>query len=335
MTLKKISPVLILLFLFGCSGSKEKKPADYKLNQPLVTMASYDEGYPITDEDVDKDAPYKAEDFTKYYSDFYKDKIAPPPFDFNVDLSHKTFNDLRLLRAEILARHGFLFMDYLLRSNFNATKWYQPVFWYNDFKIKLSDEEKKFIDKVLKLEQELYKKSYIVSDGYKKANTENVVNWQQFEKIPQEMMNHLKQDGFVINRANYEQLFHAYDENYYDYTPSFITTDLYLQVLHMHISKEMQALEEEKMIPLLTDLLTEQFDIAKKTAESSKNIQIKNAASWNEVYYAVALSLMKGEKYEVPSEYQQYYQYEYEHTQDAQGLNHYGLKVHRFEEKKE
>jgi hypothetical protein len=242
MKIKNISSILFLTLFFGCSWNKEKT-ADtsvYKLSQPLITMADYDEGYPLTDVIIDKDAPYKVEEFKKYYSDFYNDKTTPPPFDFNMDISHKTFNELRFLRGEILARHGFLFMDYVLRSQFNSTKWYQPVFWYDDFKIKLSDEEKIFMDKVLKLEQEQYKKNYLLSDGYKKANTENVVNWQQFTSIPTEMMNHLKQDGFVINKGQYEQLFHVYDENYYDYTPSFITTDLYLQVLHMHISKEMQ-----------------------------------------------------------------------------------------------
>lgn len=322
MKVKQISSILLLMLFFGCTCNREKKVPNntYKLNQPLISMAFYDEGYPLTDEMVDKDAPYKDEDFIKYYSDFYKDKEAPPPFDFNMDISNKTFNELRFLRAEILARHGFLFMDYVLRSQFNATKWYQPVFWYNDFKIKLSEEEKIFIDRVLKLEQELYKKNYVLSDGYKKANIENVVNWQQFERIPQEMVNHLKQDGFVINKAKYEQLFHVYDENYYDYTPSFITTDLYLQVLHMHISKEMQSLEEEKMIQLLSELITELYNISKKTAESTKNPIIKKASEWNQVYYAVGLSLITGIKQNVPLEYLQYYQYEYQHTEEAQGL---------------
>ncbi|MBK7711020.1 MAG: YARHG domain-containing protein [Bacteroidales bacterium] len=117
---------------------------------------------------MNEDAPYKSEDYLKYYSDFYKDKNAPPQFDFNIDLSEKSFQELRLLRAEILARHGYLFMDYVLRSYFNATKWYQPVFWYPDFKIKLSEEEKKFLEKVLTLEQELYEKNYLETNGQKK-----------------------------------------------------------------------------------------------------------------------------------------------------------------------
>ena len=125
------------------------------------------------------------------------------------------------------------------------------------------------------------------------------------------MMKHLKQDGFVINKGNFEQLFHVYDENYYDYTPSFITTDLYLQVLHMHLSKEMQSLEQAKMIPLLSDLLKEQLTIAVKNASLTKNSLVKSATLWNQVYYSVALSLLSGVKQDVPAGYLKDYNYEY------------------------
>ncbi|HVU98734.1 MAG TPA: DUF3160 domain-containing protein [Puia sp.] len=321
MNLRPFFPLLLLLLSVACKSKKEKTtaPAAYKLSQSPTRMANYDEGYPLTDDSIDIAARDKTEEYQKYYKDYYKDKTSPPPFDFNIGLSHKTFNELRLLRAEIMARHGYLFMDYVFRSHFNATKWYQPVFWDNNFKIHLSDEEKTFVAKVLKLEEELYKKNYIDTNGTKRANLENVVNWEQFENIPKELVNHLKTDGFVINKAEHEQLFHAYDENYYDYTPSFITTDLYLQVLHMHISKEMQSIEEEKMIPLVTQLITDQISIAKKTADSTKNPMIKKASEWNEVYYAIGLSLITGTKQEVPAAYTTSYEYEYDHTTEGQG----------------
>jgi hypothetical protein len=316
----KLRQLLFLLLLTAlaactCNSKKENKDTAYKLNQPLTVLASYDEGYPLTDEVIDEKAPYEDKDYKAYFTDFYKDKIAPPPFDYNVDLSKKSFQELRVLRSEILARHGYLFMDYVLRSHFNATKWYQPVFWYNDFKIKLSEEEKKFIDKVLKQETELYKNNYIVSNGTKSANTANVVNWQQFDKVPDVMMQHLEKDGFVINKSHYEQLFHVYDENYYSYVPSFITPDLLLQVMHMHISKEMQAIEEEKMVPLLTTLLQEQLAYVVKTGNSG-NPDVKEAAKWCEVYYAVGLSLITGDKKEVSLKSD--YEYEFDHTTSGQ-----------------
>src|SRR5580704_9756165 len=161
MNVKPFFPLLFLLLFVACKSKKDKKaapaPAAYSLSQPPTKMADYDEGYPLTDDSSDTGASYKTDEYKQHYSDYYKDKISAPPFDFSIDLSHKTFNELRLLRAEILARHGFLFSDYVFRSHFNATNWYQPVFWDDKFKINLSDEEKAFIAKVLNLEQGLYK----------------------------------------------------------------------------------------------------------------------------------------------------------------------------------
>jgi len=210
-------------------------------------------------------------------------------------------------------------MDYVFRAHFNATNWYQPVFWDKNFKINLSDVEKNFISKVYQREQELYKKNYIVTDGNVVANMQNVVNWEQFEHLKPEMMNHLTKDGFVINKADFEQLFNAYDENDYNYTPNFVTTDVYLQTLHMHISKEMQAMEQERMFPLLNELLTDQYNSTKKTAETSTNIPVKESAAWNQVYYATALNLLNGKKYDVPKEFAELYNYECEHAQNAEG----------------
>ncbi|HLP06467.1 MAG TPA: DUF3160 domain-containing protein [Paludibacter sp.] len=314
-------PILILLtaFISGCKNERKLAGIHYKLNQKLMRWAVYDEGYPVTEEEVDSLAPYQTKDYLDYYLDYYKGKKQPFPFQYDMDLSGKTFNELRMLRAEILARHGFLFMDYTLRAHFNATDWYQPVFWDNDFKIKLNQQEKRFISRVLVREKELYRHNYIESNGVVRANLQNVVNWEQVDKIPAIMRNHLNRDGFVINKSGYEQLFYVYDENYYDYMPSFITTDLFLQVMHMHISKEMQELEEERIYPLLQSLLAEQLAATRKMALTVGNDRIKNAAQWGQTYYAVALSLLTGKKQVVPTSNQTAYDYEMECATSASG----------------
>jgi len=46
---------------------------------------------------------------------------------------------------------------------------------------------------------------------------------------------------------------------------------------------------------------------------------IKKASEWNEVYYAIALSLITGVKQDVPAEYTASYEYEYQHTTNGQG----------------
>jgi len=311
--------MLLTVLITGCKKEKKLTNIHYKLNQHLMRWAAYDEGYPITEDKVDSLAPYRTKEYLEYYKDFYKDKKLPLPFQYDMDLSGKTFNELRMLRAEILARHGFLFMDYVLRAHFNTTDWYQPVFWDNNFKIKLNQKEKQFIARVLVREKELYKKNYIDEGGAVKANLQNVVNWNQYDKIPDVMRDHLKRDGFVINKAEYEQLFYVYDENYYDYRPSFITTDLFLQVMHMHVSKEMQALEEAKIYPLLQSLLTEQLSAVRKIASTGESTRVKNAAQWGHTYYAVALSLLTGTKQTVMPAYQAAYNYEMECTSGASG----------------
>jgi len=319
--MKKTCFALMLLAVFMTGCRKEKKLADihYKLNQKLMRWATYDEGYPITEDKVDPLASYELKDYRDYYKDFYKNKKQLPVFQFDMDLSGKSFNELRALRAEILARHGFLFMDYVLRAHFDATDWYQPIFWDNNFKINLSQQEKRFIARVLVREKELYRQNYIESNGAIRANLQNVVNQDQFEKIPTVMHDHLSRDGFVINKANYEQLFYVYDENYYNYTPSFITTDLFLQVMHMHVSKEMQALEEAKIYPLLQDLLAQQLTVVRKMGSSDGSVRLRNAAQWSQTYYAVALSLLTGSKQTVPAAYQSDYDNEMESTTSATG----------------
>jgi hypothetical protein len=319
-TFIKISFIVLIFSLGACTHKSDKKNSgteSYKLNKALKTFASYDEGYPISETPVDPTAPYRHKEYVEYFHDYYKDKKSPPPFNFDVDLSGKSFQELRLLRAEILARHGFLFMDYVMRSHFNATDWYQPVFWDPDFQISLSEQEKKFINKVLSYETKLYSKSYVNTNGFKRANLDNVVNWQQFEKLPQPMMQKLSSNGFVINKAQHEQLFHVYDQNYYDYTPGFITTDLYLQVLHMHISREMQTLEINSLYGILDVLLNEQYNKARQSAASTAAASVKQAGSWVQTYYGVALSLLKDRKYEVPAEWQAAYNFEYAQIQSA------------------
>lgn len=316
---KLVSAIFMFALLLACHTKKVNNESSYSLNSKLTKLADYDEGYPLVDEEIDSNAPYLAEEYIKYYYDFYKDKTAPPPFDYEVDLSKKSFQELRELRAEILARHGFLFMDYLFRSKFSSTDWYQPVFWYDNFQIKLNDQEKKFTEKILTFEKELYKSNYVQENARLKANIHNVVNLQQFTDIDPAIMEHLINDGFVINKADHYQLFHVYDRNYYDYTPSFITTDLYLQVLHMHISKEMQIIEEEKMIPLLSGFFGEQLKIIEEIINSTNDPAVKKAAEWADTYYTIALSLLNRNVYKVSESYSSLYETELLRIKNADG----------------
>ncbi len=72
-------------------------------------------------------------------------------FEFLSDevLKTKSEEELRLLRNEIFARKGYVFKSKDLNTHFKTKSWYKPN---SNIKVTLSDEEKKYIDKVKSIE---------------------------------------------------------------------------------------------------------------------------------------------------------------------------------------
>lgn len=75
------------------------------------------------------------------------------------DLSDKTTSQLRLLRNEIYARHGYKFTSEDLIEYFNKKSWYKQDSRFQ--KEDLSEEEIKAIEKIVKYEQELNEKGFL------------------------------------------------------------------------------------------------------------------------------------------------------------------------------
>src|SRR5258706_13648714 len=153
--------------------------------------------------------------------EWYKERVLPPKFDYNMDLASKSYIDLLLLRNEIYARNGYLFMDAALRGYFNQFKWYQPIWDIPDFKVQLDKEESQFVDKVLKLEHEKFGDHYINSEGFKLINPDFAFNRIQFKEVNQSLLDHLRKMNFALAPADHEQLFYVYDVNQYQWIPNF------------------------------------------------------------------------------------------------------------------
>jgi hypothetical protein len=188
-----------------------------------------------------------------HMKEWYPERVLPPKFDFSTDISTKSIPELWLLRNEIFARNGYLFDDALLRGYFNQFKWYQPVFDVPNFKVQLNKEEQDFVNRIIKRENELSGERYVTQGSFKQININHIYNRLQFKNIPAALNEQLARNNFVIVPATHEQFFHVYDNNHYEYVPSFVTTDIYLQVLHKHFSSLLRRVEEEKFTPLLTD----------------------------------------------------------------------------------
>jgi hypothetical protein len=275
----------------------------------------------------------------------YSDKDNPygeklPPFrlnpdslltiNFNQDLNAKSLSELRFLRSSVFARNGQLFKEPEIRNYFSKKyKWYPAVtteIW-SRIGDKIVDEpeitkpERDFVKKVDALIEEKRRDNYTDVNGNKLATNKNIVNFNEFEKLSPEFFEKLAQNNFVIIPENCPQLFNIYEQNDYNEIPGFVTSDLYLQLLHMYFSYTLRSLEKEHFT-MQAERLSEQMcsasaEIAQKTADP----RIKELAEFNQVFFSIPYALLSGNQTMAPKKYKKMFDSEMENimqTEDKQ-----------------
>ena len=265
---------------------------------------------------------------TNSVSSLLTDTVLPQSIDLKQDISHLSFQELRLLRSYPYAIHGYHFMEADINAFFSAnTKWYNnlvnDIYWdaeegkgkfaesYEE--VNLTPEEKAFVDRIDARMTELRQLQFIQRDSYYLGNTNKIVNLFQFKDIDKEILEKLQQNNFVITKGNNLQLFHAYEENDYRQVPNFITTDLYLQAFHMYFSYILKSLEKQHIIPTL-EMLCHSFNAACiKLAEQTEDESLKDMAEHAATFYAIPYYLLTNKTLTVPSKYETEYQEEIEH----------------------
>ena len=121
----------------------------------------------------------------------------------------------------------------------------------------------------------------------------------------------ISKNGFAIVEGTDEQLFHIYEKNDYSDFPSFVTTDMYLQLYHMYFDFLLRDLEQTKLMGELKSFATTMHSEMLKIAKSTSDPVIKDAAEYNATFYAIGLSLLTDNKnYEVPAKYKEYFEEE-------------------------
>ena len=265
---------------------------------------------------------------TNPVSSLLTDTVLPQSIDLKQDISHFSFQELRLLRSYPYAIYGYHFMEADINAFFSAnTKWYNnlvnDIYWdaeegkgkfaesYEE--VNLTPEEKAFVDRIDARMTELRQQQFIQRDSYYLGNTNNIVNLFQFKDIDKEILEKLQQNNFVITKGNNLQLFHAYEENDYRQVPNFITTDLYLQAFHMYFSYILKSLEKQHIIPTL-EMLCRSFNATCiKLAEQTEDESLKDMAEHAATFYAIPYYLLTNKTLTVPSKYETEYQEEIEH----------------------
>jgi hypothetical protein len=299
----------VLLLLIDCSPKKgEEGPAVFRLASDIR--------YEVSEDKSTLEGYYELE----HMKEWYTERMLPPEFNYDQDVSKKALADLWLLRNEIYARNGFLFDDAVLRGYFNEFKWYQPVFDVPDFKLRLNTQEHNFVEQVLARESELAGERYLQQGDYQLINFSHVFNAMQFKSIPDELKRSLVVNNFAIVPAKTEQFFYLYDNNHYEYIPNFITTDFYLQVLHKHFSSLLQKIEEEKFIPQIAELLTFLHQQANDFQLSETDPVLKPAAERATTFLAIAATLLTEKEYQVPEGWQAFFDEELDRILNAEGV---------------
>ena len=244
--------------------------------------------------------------------------------DLNMDITGLQLADLQVLRHAPAARKGFPFKDAYLRGVYGSTTWYDSLTWAFDESLKFDKfeqkeneswrdyyyrvtkelgvvsytaEEEAFMKRVLEREEELRKQNFDTPDGLK-VRMANVTNPQQMTEWDSTLCQQLARDGFAIVPANEEQLFHIYEQNDYKNFPSFVTTDLYLQLYHLYFDCMLREIEQEKLMPLLKEFCEEgQKTFTKRLQrEKEKEDGLHNtleATKWLVSYFTVANALLQ------------------------------------------
>lgn len=136
------------------------------------------------------------------------------------------------------------------------------------------------------------------------ASLQEVTNLKSFKKVfplapPQEKL--LAQNLFVCSPTNAQQLFYLYEENDYKNVPSFVTTDLVLQLYHIFYDFTLRSVETDALTPLLKRLTEGMLKESISTWQNVHDANLKKAALKNVAYFGVAARAL-GLKTKIPPE---------------------------------
>ena len=172
--------------------------------------------------------------------------------DTQMDISKLNLVELRAIRNAFAARQGYPFKDATLRALYNTTTWYNDALWDvsekeettgKKFSPRYTKEQLAFTERIRTREAELRKLNFKPANSKDVVNMKNLINPFQLKEFDPKLYSMLGQNGFAIVPAEHNQLFHVYEKNDYADFPSFVTTDLYLQLFHLYLDCVLRDVE--------------------------------------------------------------------------------------------
>lgn len=254
------------------------------------------------------------------------DEVDFEEVDFDMDITKLSLSEIRILRNSFYAKQGYCFMKADLRGYFSTTDWYEKRMetrWWAENEqggiepISFNEQEQRFIDKLMKREEELKRENFRIINNQEVANLNNIVNLFQLEEANPELIEMLGKNGFAIVPNDNIQLFHVYEQNDYQQFPNFVTTDMYMQLFHMYFGYILRTIEEQKFIGITAQLCKDMITEMKVISFTETNSAIIEMAQFNQTYYSIAYTLLTKTRVEVPYDFQDFYEEELNQIDEA------------------
>ncbi len=322
--MKQISTLLILVLVFCCLNCGRHQGEQANGNVPGTQAAQV-----ISDISALKLPPTLT-----------SQELENP--DLNQDLSKRSLQELRLLKAAVYASKGYVFDEADLRSYFlSNNKNYQALMFKHwkesgfDMKkqenLALNANERDFVRRVDSLVTVRQSQSEIIVAGQRVSAIGNVINAYQFTHLDSSFTQQLARCNFVIYSKGYDQLYHIYEYNDYHEIPSFVTTDLYLQLFHIYFERVLVCLEKDRFYPMAQDLSLELYQSALKQASQQRDAELKNNLEFSATLFAIASTLLTNKKLDVPSSFKSAYNDELQLIARQEQNDSRLLQVHYFQ----
>jgi hypothetical protein len=182
--------------------------------------------------------------------------LDPDSIDVGMDVQALDLEQARLHRQAIYARHCRFLEDPYARKEFARYQRRKCEYDYIvgnrerlGIETPLTAEEERFLERLGERERQLRTGGTRTLGGRAFHDPAAIANRSQFTGLSDSVMARLLRDGCVALPGGQQQLFHVYEQNEYSMLPSFITTDLMLQVHHLYFDYTLRTIEEERLIP--------------------------------------------------------------------------------------
>ena len=120
----------------------------------------------------------------------------------------------------------------------------------------------------------------------------NITNKDDFT-FSDSAKNLLIQNSFVVVPSGNKEYFSIYEDNRYNFVPSFVTTDSMLHNYHLFFDYLLRTVEKDKLIPELKTLNANMLKISQEQYQKLSGTAWENAGKRNVAFFAVASRLLE------------------------------------------